>query len=58
MRQFSLEHVAKAHILGDTRGISKMVADPSKLKRLLGWKPKYDDVDLIVRSALDWERGL
>ncbi len=38
--------------------ISKMVADPSKLKRLLGWKSKYDDVDLIVRSALDWERGL
>ncbi len=35
-----------------------VVADSSKLKRELGWLPRYDDVDLIVTSALDWERRL
>jgi UDP-glucose 4-epimerase len=33
-----------------------LVADSSKLKRTLNWTPRYDNVDTIVRSALDWER--
>jgi UDP-glucose 4-epimerase len=24
----------------------------------LGWQPKYDNLDLIVESALGWERKL
>lgn len=35
-----------------------VVADPSKLKRTLNWQPHFADVDLIVRSSLDWERQL
>lgn len=34
------------------------IADPAKLKRDLGWKPKYDNLDAIVKSAYDWEKGL
>jgi UDP-glucose 4-epimerase len=33
-----------------------LIADPSKLRQLLAWQPRYDDLDLIVRTALDWER--
>ena len=33
-----------------------LVADSTKLKRTLNWVPQYEDVDVIVRSALEWER--
>jgi UDP-glucose 4-epimerase len=35
-----------------------LVADPSKLVRLLGWRARHDDLDVIVGSALEWERRL
>jgi UDP-glucose 4-epimerase len=35
-----------------------LVADSGKLKRALNWKPRRDDIDVIVRSALEWERRL
>ena len=40
---------------GDPAGI---VAGADKLRAQLGWQPKYQDLDLIVQSALDWERHL
>ncbi|MCX8034978.1 MAG: UDP-glucose 4-epimerase GalE [Candidatus Dojkabacteria bacterium] len=35
-----------------------LVADSTKLKSLVGWKPKYDDISIICKSAYDWERKL
>ena len=35
-----------------------LVADSGLLKRTLGWAPKHDDLDAIVKSALDWERKI
>ncbi|HMM44422.1 MAG TPA: UDP-glucose 4-epimerase GalE [Candidatus Macondimonas sp.] len=35
-----------------------MVADPARLRGLLHWTPRYADLDLIVGSALEWERNL
>jgi UDP-glucose 4-epimerase len=32
-----------------------VVADPGRLKRRLGWRPRYDGLDVIVRDALAWE---
>jgi UDP-glucose 4-epimerase len=32
-----------------------LVADSALLKRALGWSPRYDDLDLMIRSALAWE---
>ena len=32
-----------------------LVADSGLLKRKLGWVPQHDDLDAIVKSALDWE---
>jgi len=33
-----------------------IVADSTKLKQACNWKPQYDDIDVIVRSAFEWER--
>ena len=35
-----------------------LVARADRAKSLLGWKPKRDNLDEIVRQALDWERRL
>ena len=33
-----------------------LVADSEKLKRLTNWQPRFDDLNLIVETALNWER--
>jgi UDP-glucose 4-epimerase len=33
-----------------------LVARSERLKTTLGWKPAHDDLDFIVRTALEWER--
>ncbi len=35
-----------------------VVAKADLIRATLGWTPKLDDLDAIVRTALDWERGL
>jgi len=35
-----------------------LVARVEKVRQELGWSPKLDDIDTIVRSALEWERRL
>ncbi len=35
-----------------------LVARAERVKKLLGWDPRHDDLDAIVRSALLWERKL
>jgi len=35
-----------------------LVADAAKIKQVLGWTPKHDDLDEIVRTALAWEQKL
>jgi len=34
-----------------------LVADSSKARDLLGWKPRHGDMDTIVSTALAWERA-
>lgn len=33
-----------------------LIARNEKITRTLGWKPKYDDLDYIIKTAWDWER--
>lgn len=40
---------------GDSAAV---IASNARARRELGWTPRYDDLDTIVRSALDWERRL
>jgi len=35
---------------------AQLVADPGKLLKEMKWKPKYDDIEEIVRTAYEWER--
>ncbi len=35
-----------------------LVARTRRIGELLGWRPRYDDLELIARTALDWERRL
>ena len=35
-----------------------LVADPSKLKKKLFWKPKHDDLSYILKTAWNWEKKL
>ncbi len=35
-----------------------LISDNSAIKARLGWQPRYDDLDVIVRHALAWERTL
>lgn len=37
---------------------ASVVADATLARCLLEWTPRYDDLDVIVRTALDWERHL
>jgi UDP-glucose 4-epimerase len=36
----------------------ELIARSDRLKAVLGWKPRHDDLDFIVRTALAWERRL
>lgn len=36
---------------------AELVADSGKIKRVLGWQPRCDDLEHIVRTAWQWERG-
>ncbi len=35
-----------------------IIANGEKLRSLLGWQPKYDDLEIIVKSAFEWEKYL
>jgi UDP-glucose 4-epimerase len=35
-----------------------LVADPHRIKKILEWQPRYDDLDTIIGHALEWERHL
>jgi UDP-glucose 4-epimerase len=50
---FKVNKVARR--AGDPAAI---VARADRVREVLGWKPRHDDLDDIVRQALDWERRL
>ncbi|MCK4650615.1 UDP-glucose 4-epimerase GalE [Candidatus Babeliales bacterium] len=33
-----------------------LIADSSKIKKVLGWIPKYSDLDFILQTAWEWEQ--
>jgi UDP-glucose 4-epimerase len=35
-----------------------LIAKADRIRATLGWMPKYDDLDFIVKTSLDWERKL
>ena len=35
-----------------------LISDNTKIKTVMGWEPKYDDLELICKTALEWEKKL
>jgi UDP-glucose 4-epimerase len=33
------------------------VANSAKIRKVLGWSSRYDDLEFIVQTALAWERN-
>jgi UDP-glucose 4-epimerase len=48
-----LNAVATGRRAGDAVAL---VADSARLRNRVGWRPRYDDLGAIVRSAYEWER--
>ena len=38
--------------------VAKVYADTKKFKKLLKWKPKFNSITKIIKSAINWERKL
>ena len=38
--------------------MAKITANSSKLKKFINWKPKFNNLDLIVRGCIKWEKKL
>ena len=36
----------------------ELVAVAERIREVLGWTPRFDDLDTIVRTALEWERKI
>ena len=53
MRNFAVQYAPRRP--GD---IMTMVADTSRIRSLLDWTPRYDDLDTIAAHALAWEEKL
>lgn len=37
---------------------AQLIADNAAIRTALDWRPRYDDIDFIVESAMNWERKL
>jgi len=48
----ALEHPRRA---GDP---PSLIADARRIRSVLGWKPQHDDLNVIARTSLAWERKL
>ncbi|GGY36323.1 UDP-glucose 4-epimerase GalE [Parvularcula lutaonensis] len=35
---------------------AQLIADTASIRSILGWRPRYNDLDLIIRTAIDWEK--
>lgn len=36
----------------------QLIADSAAIRRVLDWRPRYDEIDFIVRTAIAWEKKL
>ena len=50
-----VKHTLVPRRAGDPAAI---VAGATKVREVLGWQPRHDDLNFIVKTALDWEKHL
>ena len=51
----ALSHEMAPRRAGDP---AQLIADNAAIRTVLDWRPRYDDLDFIVETAIDWERAL
>ena len=51
----SIEYNYTARRNGDAENL---VANIEKIHRAINWKPKYNDLSIIIKSAINWEKKL
>ena len=37
--------------------IAQVYSNTKKFQKILKWRPKYDDIKLIIQSAIKWEKN-
>ena len=35
-----------------------IIANPEKFNKFFGWKPKFNNIKYILKTAVDWEKKL
>jgi UDP-glucose 4-epimerase len=58
VRRVASSHFAVQYAPRRRGDIMTMVADTSRIRSTLDWKPRYDDLDTIAAHALIWEEKL
>ncbi|MFG1188183.1 hypothetical protein [Xanthobacter flavus] len=58
LTKVAAEAVASRRPHVDHYGEDYDTPDGTCIQAELGWKPRFDDLEVIVRSALDWEEAL
>ena len=58
MRRVSMRNFAVAYAARRPGDIMTMVADTTRIRSLLDWTPRYDDLETIASHALAWEEKL
>ena len=36
----------------------QLIADSAAIRSMLDWRPRYDEIDIILSTAIDWERKI
>jgi UDP-glucose 4-epimerase len=36
----------------------QLIADSADIRTMLDWRPRFDDIDYIVKTSIDWERKM
>lgn len=52
---------AKLNIIEEKRRAGDppaLIAEADQIRKLTGWEPQYDDLEVIVKTALEWEKKL
>ncbi|WP_027579913.1 UDP-glucose 4-epimerase GalE [Bradyrhizobium sp. Ai1a-2] len=58
VRRVSMRNFAVSHAPRRPGDIMTMVADTTRIRALLDWTPRYDDLETIAAHALAWEQKL
>ena len=38
--------------------VETLISDISKIKKYINWKPKFDNIEIIINSSLEWEKKI